>query len=133
MANDPTMKMPENLQKLIDQGRLGKKSGAGYYTYKKNKPDKPSFDKKAPLPADIADRLILRLINESVACLREKVVADSDLLDAGMIFGTGFAPFRGGVIHYVHEQSPAIVLSKMQQLATQYGERFTPDQGWDTI
>ena len=133
MANDPTMKMPANVQKLLNQGRLGKKSGAGYYTYTKNKPDKPSFDKKMPLPGDIADRLTLRLINESVACLREKVVADGDLLDAGMIFGTGFAPFRGGVIHYMHEQSPTTLLSKMQQLATQYGERFAPDQGWETV
>lgn len=133
MTVDPTMKMPENLQKLLDQGRLGKKSGAGYYTYKKGKPDKPSIDKKTSLPGDIADRLILRLVNESVACLREKVVADGDLLDAGMIFGTGFAPFRGGVVHYMHDQSPAALLSKMQQLATQYGGRFTPDKGWQTI
>ena len=132
MATDLTMKMPENLQKLLDQGRLGKKSGAGYYTYKKNKPDKPAIDKKTHLPDDITDRLILRLINESVACLREKVVANGDLLDAGMIFGTGFAPFRGGVIHYMHDQSPATLLSTMQQLATQYGERFTPDEGWKT-
>ena len=56
------------------------------------------------LPTDIADRMILRMLNESVAALSEKVVSDADLLDAGMIFGTGFAPFRGGPIHYAKSQ-----------------------------
>ena len=46
--------------------------------------------------AEITDRLILRMVNESVACLRETIVSNADLLDGGMIFGTGFAPFRGG-------------------------------------
>ena len=51
-------------------------------------------------PADLADRLILALVNECVACLREGIVDDADLIDAGVIFGTGFAPFRGGPIDY---------------------------------
>ena len=47
-------------------------------------------------PLDLQDRLILALVNECAACLREGIVADADLVDAGLIFGAGFAPFRGG-------------------------------------
>lgn len=133
MADRPAMKMPENLNRLLEQGRRGKKSGAGYYTYKKGRPRKPAIGKKTPLPEDLTDRLILRLVNESVACLREGVVADQELLDAGMIFGTGFAPFRGGVMHYVHDQSTTVLLKRLEQLHATYGKRFMPDQGWKTI
>ena len=52
------------------------------------------------MPPDLEDRLILPMLNEAVACLREGCVADADLLDAGAIFATGFAPFRGGPLHY---------------------------------
>ena len=65
----------------------------------------PSRDSvTASVPPDLGDRLILALLNECAACLREKVVADADLLDAGVVFGTGFAPFRGGPLHYLSEQ-----------------------------
>jgi len=53
---------------------------------------------------DITDRLILQMLNESIACLREGVVEDQDLLDVGMIFGTGFAPFLGGPMHYMEQR-----------------------------
>ena len=56
--------------------------------------------------ADITNRLVLRLLNEAVACLREGVVGDAQLLDAGMVFGTGFAPFRGGRLHLYSSNRP---------------------------
>lgn len=130
MSDDPELKMPDSLQNHLKQGRKGKKSGAGYYDYKDNKAVKPKLGDTANLPGDITDRIILRLVNESVACLREQVVADEDLLDAGMVFGTGFAPFRGGVMQYVHQSAAATLHARLQALATQYGSRFTPDKGW---
>jgi len=71
------------------------------------------------------------MINEAVACLADRVVADADLLDAGVIFGTGFAPFRGGPITHVRTEGAAKVKQQLEQLARLYGERFTPKNGWD--
>jgi 3-hydroxyacyl-CoA dehydrogenase/enoyl-CoA hydratase/3-hydroxybutyryl-CoA epimerase len=73
----------------------------GHKNGKQIKPSESSYDK--PLE-DIANRLVLIMLNEAFACLREGVVRDGDLLDAGMIFGTGFPPFRGGPIHYAKSQ-----------------------------
>jgi 3-hydroxyacyl-CoA dehydrogenase/enoyl-CoA hydratase/3-hydroxybutyryl-CoA epimerase len=81
----------------------------------------------------LQERLILRMLNEAVACLREQVVAGSDLLDAGMIFGTGFAPFRGGPIHYAESRRLETMKTQLQQFEERYGERFKPDAGWDGL
>jgi 3-hydroxyacyl-CoA dehydrogenase/enoyl-CoA hydratase/3-hydroxybutyryl-CoA epimerase len=95
--------VPLLLQRHVEDKRLGKKTGKGFYEWKKGKPVKPDSDDKSP-PANLADRLILRMLNESVACLREGIVEDADLLDAGIIFGTGFAPFRGGPMQYIKDR-----------------------------
>ncbi|OAI48865.1 crotonase [Gammaproteobacteria bacterium SCGC AG-212-F23] len=99
---------PKRLADMVAKGYLGKKSGQGFYQYKQGKQVKipaPHYDK--PLET-ISDRLVGCMIKESFACLREGVVASGDLLDAGMIFGTGFAPFRGGPIHYAKSHGVAI-------------------------
>jgi 3-hydroxyacyl-CoA dehydrogenase/enoyl-CoA hydratase/3-hydroxybutyryl-CoA epimerase len=69
-------------------------------------------------------------VNECVACLRERVVEDADLVDAAVIFGTGFAPFRGGPLTYARARGVPQVVARLQELASRYGARFTPDAGW---
>ena len=76
--------------------------------------------------------MILPLVNEAVACLHDGVVSDADLLDAGVIFGTGFAPFRGGPIQYVRETGADALLERLKTLHARYGDRFAPRPGWDS-
>jgi len=95
LAQAFSRKAPAQLEQLVAAKYLGRKSGRGFYEWRDGKPIKPAADARQP-PSDVTDRLILPMLNESVACLRERVVEEADLLDAGVIFGTGFAPFRGG-------------------------------------
>lgn len=94
--------IPEHLRKRVDAGHLGRKSGQGFYVWKHGHAvrSKAGTD-KAPAE-ELAARMIDRLVAEAIACLRDGVVEDADLIDAGVVFGTGFAPFRGGPIHYLH-------------------------------
>jgi 3-hydroxyacyl-CoA dehydrogenase/enoyl-CoA hydratase/3-hydroxybutyryl-CoA epimerase len=73
------------------------------------------------------------MLNEAVACLREGTVADADLLDAGAVFATGFAPFRGGPLQYAQQRGIAVVTRRLNELAERYGERFRPDAGWPLL
>ncbi|TDY02887.1 3-hydroxyacyl-CoA dehydrogenase NAD-binding domain-containing protein [Thiohalophilus thiocyanatoxydans] len=130
LSESMEIQVPEALRTLVNKGNLGKKSGQGFYTFKKGKPVKPKPDKSYTPPADIQDRMILRLINEAVACLRDKVIDDADLADAGVIFGTGFAPFRGGPLQYANSRGYEQVEKMLSQLQQRYGPRFTPDSGW---
>ena len=75
----------------------------------------------------------MRILNECVACLREQIIADADLLDAAMVFGTGFAPFRGGPMQYVKGLGYDDVLERLISLEVQYGDRFKPDDGWISL
>ena len=125
-------KLPELLQRHVKANELGKKTAKGFYSWKKGKPVKLDAGDKIP-PADLADRLILRLLNESVACLREGIVEDADLLDAGIIFGTGFAPFRGGPMQYIKDRGPSELHEKLKQFSHLYGKRFLPDAGWEDL
>jgi len=91
------------LQKKLDEGRLGKKSGQGFYTWTKGKSDQRRVDVDSPYGDQLAQRLMTPFLNECKAASADGVVADDDLLDAGIIFGTGFAPFRGGPMHYLEQ------------------------------
>jgi 3-hydroxyacyl-CoA dehydrogenase/enoyl-CoA hydratase/3-hydroxybutyryl-CoA epimerase len=130
LASTTNMEIPQRLKTLVHEGHLGKKTNRGFYHYKKGKPTDAKAGKSDHRPSDVQDRLMLRFVNEAVACLREGVVADKELLDAGMIFGTGFAPFRGGPLHYVDEQGTDTLSEKMIKLEQQHGPRFEPDAGF---
>jgi len=120
------------LRELVAAKKRGRKSGEGFYVWKNGKPQKPASD-GTPAPQDLIDRLILVLVNECVACLREKVVEDPDLVDAAVIFGTGFAPFRGGPLAYARGRGVSEVVARLGELASRHGARFTADPGWSHL
>jgi len=76
---------------------------------------------------------LLPLINEAVACLHEGVAADADLIDAGVVFGAGFAPFTGGPLRYARARGIDDVIAKLTQFAQRFGTRFTPHEGWQKL
>ena len=125
--------VPAALSAPPEAGKRGKKDGQGLYKWVDGKPVKPELPKDYVAPADLEDRLVLPLLNEAVAALHDGVVADADLLDAGVIFGTGFAPFRGGPIQYVRETGAQALLDKLRDLRDRHGERFAPRPGWDAL
>jgi len=125
--------VPNKLRLMVEQGLLGKKREQGFYTYKNNRKVVEKSDINDQFPDDGLDRLILSMLNEGVACLREKVVESIDHLDAGMIFGTGFPPFRGGPMHYIIDQGESLLLQRLKTLNERYGKRFTKDAGWSTL
>jgi 3-hydroxyacyl-CoA dehydrogenase/enoyl-CoA hydratase/3-hydroxybutyryl-CoA epimerase len=123
---------PDALKPMLDAKKLGRKTGEGFYRWVDGKAQRPASDGR-PAPADLADRLILPMLNEAVAVLREGVVADEELLDAGAIFGTGFAPFRGGPLHYARSRGLDAVVARLRELEGRYGPRFRPDPGWGLL
>jgi 3-hydroxyacyl-CoA dehydrogenase / enoyl-CoA hydratase / 3-hydroxybutyryl-CoA epimerase len=121
----------EKVRLLVQAKQLGRKSGQGFYAWRDGKVSRPPGH--SPVPEDLADRLILSLVNECVACLREGIVEDADLIDAGVIFGTGFAPFRGGPLAYARARGTGACVARLEALAKRYGTRFRPDNGWQAL
>jgi 3-hydroxyacyl-CoA dehydrogenase/enoyl-CoA hydratase/3-hydroxybutyryl-CoA epimerase len=93
--------VPKKLAELVGAGHLGKKSGRGFYAWKDGKARKGA---RGTVPADLGAKLMAPYLREARAAVAEGIVADADLADAGLIFGTGFAPFRGGPLNYLKEQ-----------------------------
>jgi 3-hydroxyacyl-CoA dehydrogenase / enoyl-CoA hydratase / 3-hydroxybutyryl-CoA epimerase len=123
--------IPQWLRDKVAKGELGRKTGKGLYDWKDGKPMKAA-EVAAPT-GDMTNRLILPMLDVCVACLREGVVADEDTIDGAMIFGTGFAPFRGGPLHYARSHGVADICATLSRLSQSYGERFFPDAGWNKL
>jgi 3-hydroxyacyl-CoA dehydrogenase/enoyl-CoA hydratase/3-hydroxybutyryl-CoA epimerase len=135
-ALDRPLPDTRELDERIKAGKLGKKSGEGFYLWRDGKAVKDiagANGSVAPPPPDLQDRLMLALANEAVACLREGVVEDADKIDAGMIFGAGYPPFRGGPLKAARDRGVAECVRRLEELAGRYGPRFTPDPGWDAL
>ncbi len=132
-AREFGMQIPDKLKQMVDAKTLGRKTGQGFYTWKKGRAVKPSIPKDFQPDPDLVDRLMLPLINEAAACLREGIVEDSDLLDAGVIFGCGFAPFTAGPINYAKTRGISDVQETLKRLASLHGERFAPDDYWQAL
>jgi 3-hydroxyacyl-CoA dehydrogenase/enoyl-CoA hydratase/3-hydroxybutyryl-CoA epimerase len=122
---------PALLEAMVSEGRLGVKSGHGFYRYEHGRPQKQK--QYARPDDDLTDRLMLPLLNEAVACLHEGVVEDADLADAGVVFGTGFAPFRGGPLQYARQRGVRDIVARLEALAERHGPRFKPHTGWDEL
>jgi len=125
------MQIPAGLEDRLAGNRRGRKDGQGFYKWENGKAVKPPLPNGYQIPADLEDRLVLSMLNEAVAALNDGVVDDADLLDAGVIFGTGFAPFRGGPIAHIRAVGADVLKAKLEALQGQYGARFTPRPGWD--
>jgi 3-hydroxyacyl-CoA dehydrogenase/enoyl-CoA hydratase/3-hydroxybutyryl-CoA epimerase len=122
------------MDKIVETGRLGKKNGKGFYIYEgKEKKIDPAIygligkaGKFEGTAGEIQDRCVLPMINEAAMCLAEGVVRRPEDVDVGMIFGTGFPPFLGGLLRYADGRGIDNVVGKLETLAGKYGERFKP-------
>lgn len=121
----------KRIEALVAAGKLGRKTGSGFYTWQAGKPQRAPLT--TPVPPDLTDRLILAMVNECVAVLREGVVTEPDLVDAGVIFGAGFAPFRGGPLNWARSEGIEQVQTRLTSLLAAYGSRFQPDAGWTLL
>lgn len=125
---------PAWLREKVARGELGRKTGRGFYIWKAGKADKTPTAASTPQPTDeMIDRLILPMSNVCVAALREGIVDNADAVDGAMIFGTGYAPFRGGPLNYARTRGPEEVVSTLRALAAKFGDRFAPDAGWENF
>jgi 3-hydroxyacyl-CoA dehydrogenase/enoyl-CoA hydratase/3-hydroxybutyryl-CoA epimerase len=124
-------------KKALESGRLGKKNGKGLYLYegpKKTKVEDPKVyetigvtpSKSAVAEEEIIERCVLPMINEAARCLEEGVVASSSEVDLGMIMGTGFPPFRGGLLRYADTLGAKTIVERLKKYQTRFGARFEP-------
>ncbi len=126
-------RVPKSLKRKVKAGDTGKKSGQGYYLWSGDKAKKPEFKPPEGHTKDIERRMIYPMLNECVACLHEGIVASADELDAGVIFGTGFAPFKGGPMHMIQSIGREKMIDRLERLQATYGDRFKPNDGWEEL
>jgi 3-hydroxyacyl-CoA dehydrogenase / enoyl-CoA hydratase / 3-hydroxybutyryl-CoA epimerase len=125
---------PAWLREKVANGDLGRKTGKGFYVWKDGKADKVSGSPAVVQPTEeMIDRLMLPMSNVCVAALREGIVDNADVVDGAMIFGTGYAPFRGGPLNYARSRGIENVVSTLRALAEKFGGRFAPDAGWENF
>ena len=129
------LQIPGSLRKMTTDGRLGRKSGRGFYRYDKPKEAKPDpqtsvyvqSQKAGALSREaLQERMVLLMVNEAARCLEEQVVTDPADVDFAMIMGTGFAPFRGGPLRYTDAVGAAKLVGAMNHLVDSGAAHFTP-------
>jgi len=129
------------LEKMVNDNRLGKKNGLGFYRYAgKKKISDPALSgyitiqNKSDLSSEaLKQRMIYPMINEAARCLEEKIAFRPRDVDLGVIFGTGFAPFRGGLLTFADKETLPKVQDSLYQFAEKYGERFKPSAALQKI
>ena len=104
LGGESTGKEAALLAEKVNAGELGRKSGKGFYTWEKGKPKRDDTDSDQYALEDISESLLQPYFDACESALADGIVEDADVLDAGMIFGTGFAPFRGGPLHYLAQR-----------------------------
>jgi 3-hydroxyacyl-CoA dehydrogenase/enoyl-CoA hydratase/3-hydroxybutyryl-CoA epimerase len=136
---NPTLEAPPSVGEALKRGWLGKKSGRGFYVHDGKKGNKePAVNQELaalvaggkPAPqvseADIQWRLVLPMVNEAAKLLGEGVTDSADTVDLATVFGTGFAPFRGGLARFADAVGPEEIVKRLNDLAARHGPRFLP-------
>ena len=126
----PMAPISQALRDKVAAGETGKKAGIGFYDWSDGTP-RPSSDESGP--DDLTDRLILPMLDACVEVLRRGAVEAEDDIDAAMIFATGWAPFRGGPMHYAHARGIGAIVERLEELEKTHGPRFAPDSGWSRL
>ncbi len=126
----PMAPISQTLRDKVQAGETGKKSGQGFYDWTDGTPH-PSTGEEGP--EDLTDRLILPMLDACVEVLRRDIAHAEDDIDAAMIFATGWAPFRGGPMHYARARGVDDVVARLEELEKAHGPRFAPDPGWKTL
>jgi 3-hydroxyacyl-CoA dehydrogenase/enoyl-CoA hydratase/3-hydroxybutyryl-CoA epimerase len=129
------------IEKLVSNERMGKKNGKGFYRYAGKKKSKDPYvesfieykEKSILSSEEIVKRMIYPMINEACRCLDEKIAFRPKDVDLGMIYGTGFAPFRGGLLTYADTESVSKVFDNLSSFSQRYGSRFTPSSALEKI
>jgi 3-hydroxyacyl-CoA dehydrogenase/enoyl-CoA hydratase/3-hydroxybutyryl-CoA epimerase len=123
------------LDTMVEQGRLGQKSGRGFWRWKDGKKVAAETEvyrfagdptpREVP-PETLEERVILTMVNEAARCLDEGVVATPTDIDLAMVMGTGFPPFRGGLLRYADSVGVPVVADRLARLSNAHGERLAP-------
>lgn len=129
------------MSNMVEKGWLGKKSGQGFYTYGKGKKGKKTINAEMQAyikefvdrdlnlsEQEMQDRIVSRFVNEAAKCLEDEIIENPVVGDIGLVFGTGFAPFRGGPFRYLDQVGVANYVDMMNGFADKYGPQFEPCQ-----